>query len=185
MNTEDIKRFIVNLLGKMNIGVDDIEVTNSGGRECFSVRTPDSYMLIGTRGAHLFALNHIVKKIVSSKAAAKKASGQAVSENPKESRGIVLGFSGQGEAVVANRYRGVRAAVFYGEPQGVSEVGQKRTDKPKNMIVLSREDDDANVLAIAAGFISDNQAKEALKLWLEAPFRGEERHERRIKKIDL
>ncbi|KKW22228.1 MAG: R3H domain protein [Parcubacteria group bacterium GW2011_GWF2_50_9] len=80
MNTEDIKRFIVNLLGKMNIGVDDIEVTNSGGRECFSVRTPDSYMLIGTRGAHLFALNHIVKKIVSSKAAAKKASGQAVSE---------------------------------------------------------------------------------------------------------
>ncbi|OGZ58179.1 MAG: hypothetical protein A3F94_01945 [Candidatus Spechtbacteria bacterium RIFCSPLOWO2_12_FULL_38_22] len=114
-----------------------------------------------------------------------KPVAQAVSENPKESRGIVLGFSGQGEAVVANRYRGVRAAVFYGEPQGVSEVGQKRTDKPKNMIVLSREDDDANVLAIAAGFISDNQAKEALKLWLEAPFRGEERHERRIKKIDL
>lgn len=109
---------------------------------------------------------------------------EAVSKNPKESRGIVLGFSGQGEAVTANRYKGIRAVVFYGEPQGVSEIGQKRMDKSKNVVVLSREDDDANVLAIAAGFISDNQAKEALKLWLETPFSGEERHARRIKKID-
>ena len=114
-----------------------------------------------------------------------KLVAQAVSENPKESRGIVLGFSGQGEAVVANRYKGVRAAVFYGESREVSEVGQKRMDKSKNMIVLSREDDNANVIALAAGFLSDKQAKEALKLWLETPFTGEERHERRIKKIDL
>ena len=114
-----------------------------------------------------------------------KLVAQAVSENPKESMGIVLGFSGQGEAVVANRYKGVRAAVFYGESREVSEVGQKRMDKSKNMIVLSREDDNANVIALAAGFLSDKQAKEALKLWLETPFTGEERHERRIKKIDL
>ena len=114
-----------------------------------------------------------------------KPVAQAVSENPKESMGIVLGFSGQGEAVVANRYKGVRAVVFYGESREVSEVGQKRMDKSKSMIVLSREDDNANVIALAAGFLSDKQAKEALKLWLETSFRGEERHERRIKKIDL
>ena len=114
-----------------------------------------------------------------------KPVAQAVSENPKESMGIVLGFSGQGEAVVANRYKGVRAVVFYGESREVSEVGQKRMDKSNSMIVLSREDDNANVIALAAGFLSDKQAKEALKLWLETSFRGEERHERRIKKIDL
>ena len=59
-------------------------------------------------------------------------------------------------------YKVVRAVVFYGESREVSEVGQKRMDKSKNMIVLSREDDNANVIALAAGFLSDKQAKQAL-----------------------
>src|SRR3989338_6539273 len=113
-----------------------------------------------------------------------KPVAQAVSENPNENRGIVLGFNGQGEAIVANRYRGVRAVVFYGEPQNISEQGKKREDKPKNMIILSREDDSTNVLSLAAGFLSDKDAQEAIKLWLETEFSGEARHMRRIKKID-
>jgi len=108
----------------------------------------------------------------------------AVSKNPNEDRGIVLGFSGQGEAIAANRYKGVRASVYYGEPQGISDIGREREDKPKNMILLSREDDNSNVLSLAAGFVADDEAQDAIKLWLETEFKGEERHSRRINKID-
>ncbi|MEX2145181.1 MAG: RpiB/LacA/LacB family sugar-phosphate isomerase [Candidatus Spechtbacterales bacterium] len=113
-----------------------------------------------------------------------KPVAESVADDPENSRGIVLGFNGQGEGITANRYKGVRACVYYGEPVDISTTGQEREDKPKNMIILSREDDDTNVLAVAAGFISDYTAEEAIKLWLETPFTGEERHKRRINKID-
>ena len=86
-----------------------------------------------------------------------------------ESRGIVLGGSGQGEAIVANRLRGVRSAVYYG---GNMEI-----------VKLSREHNDANVLSFGARFISEEEAKKAVELWLKTPFEGG-RHERRVKKID-
>ena len=94
---------------------------------------------------------------------------QAISENPKERKGIVLGGSGQGEAMVANRYSGVRAAVYCG---GSLDI-----------VRLSRKHNDANVLSLVARFVSDDEAKEAVKLWLETEFEGG-RHVRRIKKID-
>src|SRR5690606_38235932 len=87
----------------------------------------------------------------------------------EESRAIILGGSGQGEAICANRFPGVRAAVFYG---GSSEI-----------IMLSREHNVANVLSLGARFLSQAEAEEALRLWLEAPFSGEARHERRLAKI--
>ncbi|MDP3785174.1 MAG: RpiB/LacA/LacB family sugar-phosphate isomerase [bacterium] len=102
----------------------------------------------------------------------------------QEVRGIIIGFGGQGEAIAANRVKGVRAIVYYGEPVAVSEVGRKRGDKLKNALVLSREDNDANVLALAAGFVSEEEAKKAAELWLNAPFSGVARHKRRIEKID-
>lgn len=113
-----------------------------------------------------------------------KPVAEAVSKNPAQDRGIILGFSAQGEAIVANRYREVRAAVYYGEPQGISDMGRKREDKPKNMIILSREEDNANVLSLAAGFLVDEEAQEAIKLWLDTNFSEKERHKRRINKID-
>lgn len=114
-----------------------------------------------------------------------KPVAKAVARNPEKDRGIILGFNGQGEAIVANRFKGVRATVYYGEPADISLTGQDRDDKPKNMIILSREDGNANILSLAAGFVPDDTAEEAIKLWLETPFTGEERHKRRIKKIDL
>lgn len=97
----------------------------------------------------------------------------AVAEDT-QSRGIILGGSGQGEAMVANRVQGIRATVFYGEPANSDE----------SIIDLSRQHNDANILSLGARFISDEEALEAVEQWLETDFSQEERHARRIQKID-
>jgi ribose 5-phosphate isomerase B len=85
-------------------------------------------------------------------------------------RGIVLGGTGTGEAIEANRLLGVRTAVYYGGPMEI--------------IKLAREHNDANILSLGARFITLEEAKEAVKIFLETPFSGEERHIRRIVKLD-
>ncbi len=90
--------------------------------------------------------------------------------NGIENFGIIFGGSGQGEAMVANRADGVRATVFYG---GSEEI-----------IKLSREHNNANILSLGARFVDFEEVKEMIKLWLDTEFSGEERHERRIEKID-
>ena len=104
-----------------------------------------------------------------------------VSQKPGENRGIVLGHSGQGEAIVANKFKGVRAAVFYGAPERGS--GKHIGGKSKDMIYLMREDDNTNILSLGASFLDDETAKENIQRWLETKFKGEERHVRRINKI--
>ncbi len=94
-----------------------------------------------------------------------------VSKNPEEYRGIIMGGSGQGEAMVANRFAGVRAAVYYG---GNADI-----------LAVSREHNDSNVLSIGARFAGEKEAIAAVDVWLQTPFSNEERHIRRIKKIDL
>ncbi|MFA6106288.1 MAG: RpiB/LacA/LacB family sugar-phosphate isomerase [Patescibacteria group bacterium] len=91
-----------------------------------------------------------------------------VSAGNPEDKGIILGMSGQGEAIAANKIKGVRAALYYGYNLEI--------------IKLSRQHNNANVLSIGAKFISFNQVKEAIDLWLTTKFEGG-RHERRIKKI--
>ena len=91
-----------------------------------------------------------------------------VSESP-DSKGIIFGKSGQGEAVVANKVSGIRAMVYYG---GDDEI-----------IKLSRRHNDSNVLSIGAGFVSDEEALKAVDVWLNTEFSGEGRHIRRIEKI--
>ena len=87
----------------------------------------------------------------------------------KASCGIALGHSGQGEAMAANRMPGVRAAVYYG---GAKEV-----------LTLSRQHNDANILSLGAHFVSQEEAKEAVLVWLTTDFTYEERHVRRIAKL--
>ncbi|MEK7115221.1 MAG: RpiB/LacA/LacB family sugar-phosphate isomerase [Patescibacteria group bacterium] len=94
---------------------------------------------------------------------------QAVANDSEQGRGIILGGSGQGEAMVANRISGARAAVYYG---GGEEI-----------IKLSREHNNANILSLGARFINEEEAFKAIKLWLDTPFSGDERHVRRIAKF--
>lgn len=88
-----------------------------------------------------------------------------------EARGIIFGGSGQGEAMAANRVRGVRAAVYYG---GSAEI-----------ITLSREHNNANILSLGARFLSEEETHVAVDHWLTTPFSGEVRHVRRIQKLDI
>ena len=93
---------------------------------------------------------------------------EAVSKYPN-SKAIILGGSGQGEAMVANKFPNVRAVVYYGNME---------------MIPLTRQHNDANILSLGARFLNEDEAKKAVKLWLETPFTDEDRHKRRIEKIN-
>ncbi|MFA6338964.1 MAG: RpiB/LacA/LacB family sugar-phosphate isomerase [Candidatus Paceibacterota bacterium] len=95
---------------------------------------------------------------------------EEVAKNPIEHRGIVLGGSGQGEAIVANRFPGVYAALYYG-----SNI---------DIVKYSREHNNANILSLGARFLSEEEALDAVKLWLETDFSNDPRHVRRIGKID-
>ena len=86
-----------------------------------------------------------------------------------ESRGIILGGSGQGEAMAANRVKGVRAAVFY--------------NGPDEIVKLSREHNNANILSLGARFMTENETYDVIEMWLNETFAGG-RHQRRIEKLD-
>ena len=94
---------------------------------------------------------------------------EKVSINP-DSKGIIMGGSGQGEAIAANRIKGVRAAVYY--------------DGPVDIVKLSRSHNNANVLSFGARFITHKKAAEVLDIWMDEPFKGG-RHEKRIAKLDV
>jgi len=101
-------------------------------------------------------------------------------------RAIILGASGQGEAMAANRIKGVRAAVFYGPAvaQGAINIEGDKSNDPYEIIKLSRQHNDANVLSLAARFLTLEQMKQAIETWLKTDFSGLERHQRRINKLD-
>lgn len=100
-----------------------------------------------------------------------KIVGKLVASDPENSRGIILGGSGQGEAICVNRYRGIRAVVYYGGPLEI--------------IKFAREHNNANVLSLGTRFLKEEEAKKAIALWLTTRFPAEERHVRRLVKIDL
>lgn len=99
--------------------------------------------------------------------------------------GIVIGGSGQGEAMAANRVAGARCALYYGQAHATGAIdaaGAPSLDG-YDIVRLAREHNDANVLSLAARFLTEEDAKEAVRIFLESPFTGEERHVRRIKKL--
>lgn len=81
--------------------------------------------------------------------------------------GVVIGRSGNGEAMAANKVKGVLAAVCTG-----SQMAKK-----------AREDNNANVLSLGADYISLDDAKREAEVFLTTPFSGKERHVRRLNKV--
>jgi ribose 5-phosphate isomerase B len=82
-------------------------------------------------------------------------------------RGIVLGGSGNGEAIVANRVRGVRCGVCWND----------------QLAVWNRTHNDGNILSLGARTVTIEEALRIVRVWLEAPFEGG-RHLIRVRKID-
>lgn len=100
-------------------------------------------------------------------------------------RGIIVGGSGQGEAMCANRVPGVRAAVFYG-PMRVSaalEIEGGRSQDGFDLVRLARRHNNANALSIGARFVSGEEAEEAVHIFLDTPFSDSPRHARRLAKF--
>lgn len=83
--------------------------------------------------------------------------------------GVIFGGSGEGEQMAANKVPGIRAAEYYG---GNLEIVQ-----------LSREHNDANILSIGGRFVSIEESIAAVQLWLDTPFSNDPRHQHRIEKF--
>lgn len=92
--------------------------------------------------------------------------GEAIQKGTAE-RGVLICRTGIGMSIAANKLPGVRAAVAY----------------HPDVVKLSRLHNDSNVLCFGADFITPARARRYLKLWLETSFSGEERHQRRVHKI--
>jgi ribose 5-phosphate isomerase B len=95
-----------------------------------------------------------------------KLVAQEISKD-SNSRGILICGSGVGVDIVANKFKGVRSALVSNSDQAYS----------------SRNDDDANVLSLAADFLDEEQIKKILSTWLATPFANEENFRRRLEKI--
>jgi len=92
---------------------------------------------------------------------------QRINFDYENSRGIVICGSGVGVDIVANKFPSVRCGLIFNSNQAFD----------------SRNDDDTNVLALAADYIEPSEAKKIVTVWLSTPFSEAERHVRRIKKI--
>jgi len=96
-----------------------------------------------------------------------RAAAEKITISPLEHKGILLCGSGHGVDMVANKFKGIRAALCWN-----AQVARQ-----------SREHEDANVLVLPADWIDEQAAKNIVAIWLSTPFRNEERHVRRLKKI--
>lgn len=91
-----------------------------------------------------------------------------LADHGQESRGILICGSGQGMAIAANRFKGIRAALCW-------NVTEARA---------SRNDDDANVLCLASRYTSLEEAGAIIAVFLGTAFAGAPRFKRRIKQLD-
>ena len=96
------------------------------------------------------------------------AAAKKVAANPEENRGILFCGFGVGVDIVANKIDDVRSALVF------NEKGARQ----------SRNDDNANVLSIAADYLKPGLTKKIIKIWLTAPYLGREKYQRRLGDIE-
>ena len=92
---------------------------------------------------------------------------QKITQNPSGHKGVFLCGSGHGMDMVANKFKGIRAALCWNV----------------HVAEQSREHDDANVLVLPADWVDEETAQEIIQTWLATRFSGEERHTERLKKV--
>ncbi len=100
-----------------------------------------------------------------------------VSKDPDHVKGIIIGATGQGEAIAANKFPYVRAVVYYGESKSV-------VDDEADIIIRSREHNNANILSLGARYLTEETMTKTVDLWLKTKYPGGEKHLRRLAKID-
>lgn len=110
-------------------------------------------------GAHEFDQNDDYPDLIA------KASEKV--SNDSNSFGIIFGKSGAGEAIVANKFKNIRAVIGFSE---------------KN-VELAREHNDANILSLGSDFLNLEDAKKLIDVFLNTTFSMDERHKRRLDKI--
>lgn len=93
----------------------------------------------------------------------------ALVKDKNKVKGIIIAGSGQGEAIAVNKIKGIRAALYHG-------------GNPK-IVKVTREHNDANVLSFGSRFVTENEAKKAIDIFLKTPFE-KGRHRRRLKKFE-
>jgi len=86
-----------------------------------------------------------------------------------KTRGIVIAGSGEGEAIAVNKLKGIRAGIYHG--------------KNLSIVKVNREHNDANVLCMGARFVSFEEMKKAIDIFLKTKFDGG-RHAKRLKKVE-
>ncbi|OGI92630.1 ribose-5-phosphate isomerase [Candidatus Nomurabacteria bacterium RIFCSPLOWO2_01_FULL_46_18] len=100
-----------------------------------------------------------------------------VSKDSDNAKGIILGATGEGEAIAANKFPHVRAVIYYGRANCV-------VDDEADIIERSRDHNNSNLLSLAARYLTEDDMLEAVARWLKTPYSGDERHVRRLGKID-
>lgn len=100
-----------------------------------------------------------------------------VSKDPNGAKGIILGATGEGEAITANKFPHIKAVVYYGKSECV-------VDYEADIILRSRQHNNSNILSLGARYLTEEEMMSAVDLWLKTPFSGNERHIRRLAKID-
>jgi RpiB/LacA/LacB family sugar-phosphate isomerase len=90
-------------------------------------------------------------------------------QQDSSNRAIVICKNGIGVCIAANKFKDIRAALSWNPKHAES----------------TRNDDDSNVLALPADYISEKETMEIIGAWLKTPFSKEERHIRRINKVEL
>jgi len=93
---------------------------------------------------------------------------EKVLEDPERNRGILICGSGVGMDMAANRNKNIRSALAM----------------TPEIAIASRKSDNTNVLSLGADFIGEKKVEEIIEAWLGASFSGEERHQRRLTRID-
>ncbi len=110
---------------------------------------------------------------------------ERVAQEGARALGIIIGGSGQGEAMCANRVKGARAAVFYGPMRVTSalDIEGGRSEDGYDLVRLARRHNDANLLSIGARFVSGDEAVKAVRIFLDTSFSESPRHARRLAKF--